>query len=75
MQLFVSGAVGGDMDSFEITRFGYDMVYFTFFELLFGNIISSIILDAFASLRDINESLLADKKGFCYICNIQREDL
>ncbi len=51
------------------------MIYITFFGMLFGNIISGIMLDAFASLREQNDNLVADKKNQCYICNITREDL
>jgi hypothetical protein len=63
------------MSTFEIFRFIYDMIYITFFGMLFGNIISGIMLDAFASLREQNDNLVADKKNQCYICNITREDL
>jgi hypothetical protein len=51
------------------------MIYITFFGLLFGNIVSGIMLDAFASLRTHNEDLLTDKKNTCYICNVARKDL
>jgi hypothetical protein len=51
------------------------MIYITFFGLLFGSIVSGIMIDAFASLRTQNEELLADKKNKCYICNISREEL
>lgn len=54
MQLFVSGVIGEAMSTFEILRFSYDMVYITFFGLLFGNIVSGIMLDAFGSLRTQN---------------------
>ena len=51
-QLYVAGAIGETMDEFEIVRYLYDLVYFTFFEILFGSIVSSLMLDAFASLRE-----------------------
>ncbi len=72
MQLFVSGVIGEAMSEFEIMRFTYDMIYITFFGLLFGNIVSGIMLDAFGSLRTKNEEVLEDKKNKCYICNISR---
>jgi inositol 1,4,5-triphosphate receptor type 1/inositol 1,4,5-triphosphate receptor type 3 len=56
-------------------RFAYDTIYGIFFGILFGNIISGIMLDAFGSLREINTDLLYDKSNFCYICNISRESL
>jgi hypothetical protein len=43
------------MESFEIGRFTYDMIYLTFFGLLFGNIVQGIMLDAFANLRQSND--------------------
>ena len=43
--------------------------------MLFGNIVSGIILDAFAKLREDTEALNNDKSNYCYICNISREKL
>lgn len=63
------------MDKFEIIRFGYDMIYGIFFGLLFGNIVSGLILDAFAKLREDTDSLKGDKENFCFICNISRDKL
>jgi hypothetical protein len=42
------------METFEIGRFTYDMIYGTFFGMLFGNIVQGIMLDAFAGLREKN---------------------
>lgn len=72
MSLYVSGAIGQTMEVFEIGRFTYDMIYITFFGLLFGNIVQGIMLDAFAGLRQKNDQLNDDKKNRCYICNIPR---
>ena len=60
------------MESFEIGRFTYDMIYLTFFGLLFGNIVQGIMLDAFANLRQSNDQLNDDKSNKCYICNMPR---
>lgn len=49
------------------------MIYIIFFGLLFGNIISGLMLDAFASLRETKEALASDKENNCYICNMSRE--
>lgn len=46
------------------------MIYTIFFGLLFGNIVSGIILDAFAKLREDTDGLNEDKSNRCYICNI-----
>lgn len=72
MSLYVSGVIGETMDTFEGARFIYDLIYVTFFSLLFGNIVSGIMLDAFASLREAAELLKNDKLNRCYICDVQR---
>jgi hypothetical protein len=54
MSLYVSGAIGETMEEFEIGRFTYDMIYGTFFGMLFGNIVQGIMLDAFGGLREKN---------------------
>ena len=51
LELYTSGAIGDDMDNFELGRFIFDIVYVVFMELLFQNIIGGIILDAFAGLK------------------------
>lgn len=63
------------MDKFQITRFIYDMIYAIFFGMLFGNIISGFMLDAFDELGSKTQELDNDKSNFCYICNISREKL
>ncbi len=75
LALFVSGAISETMTKFEIVRFVYDMIYITFFSLLFGNIISGFMLDAFGELGEASDNLSNDKENFCYICNISREKL
>ena len=50
--LYISGEIGGSMDEFKFVRFSSDLIYFIFFGLLFGNIISGIMIDTFAELRD-----------------------
>lgn len=51
MALYVSGVINETMDTFEMQRFIYDTIYAIFFGLLFGNIISGIMIDAFSELR------------------------
>lgn len=63
------------MEKFQIVRFAYDMAYTIFFGLLFGNIISGLMIDAFTTLGEQMDELEKDKKNFCYICNISRERL
>ena len=75
LDLYVSGTIVETMDKFEISRFTYDMIYIIFFGLLFGNIVSGIILDAFGELRDKTSSLEDDKSNLCYICNASRDKI
>ena len=56
-------------------RFGYDMVYFIFFDIMFGSIVSGLMLDAFSTLREEQEIRQTDKEDRCYICNVEREIL
>lgn len=51
MDLYVAGVISETTGAFESQRFFYDLIYITFFGLLFGNIVSGIILGAFAVLR------------------------
>jgi inositol 1,4,5-triphosphate receptor type 1/inositol 1,4,5-triphosphate receptor type 3 len=51
------------------------MLYGIFFGILFSNIVSGVMLDAFGALREKNGELIHDKENFCYICNISREAL
>jgi hypothetical protein len=39
------------MEEFQVFRFGFDLLYVIFMDLLFGNIISGIMIDKFADLR------------------------
>jgi hypothetical protein len=55
LALFVSGAIGETMSKFEIVRFTFDLIYAIFFGLLFGNIISTLMLDAFGELDSSND--------------------
>ena len=40
------------MEKWDPIKFLYDTVYFVFFALLFTNIVSGIMIDTFAELRD-----------------------
>lgn len=51
LDLYVSGTIGGSMESFNFMRFVTDLIYYIFFGLLFGNIVSGITIDTFAELR------------------------
>lgn len=55
MDLYVSGNIGGSVEEFKFVRFMTDLIYFIFFGLLFGNIVSGIMIDTFAELRSKRE--------------------
>ena len=50
--LLTSGVIGQSMKVWDPEKFFYDTIYFVFFGLLFTNIISGIMIDTFAELRD-----------------------
>ena len=51
--LTTSGVIGNNMEEWNPTRFMLDTVYYVFFALLFTNIVSGIMIDTFAELRDM----------------------
>jgi hypothetical protein len=67
--VYTSGAIGDDMESFQIFRFLFDMIYVVFMALLFQNLISGIIIEAYMSLTQEDDERETDKKGKCYICS------
>jgi hypothetical protein len=67
--VYTSGAIGDDMESFQIFRFLFDMIYVVFMTLLFQNLISGIIIEAYMSLTQEDDERETDKKGKCYICS------
>jgi len=58
--LYIAGVVG-ESEGFELTRFSYDMISFIFFDIMFGSIVSSLMLDAFGSLREEQDARQEDK--------------
>jgi hypothetical protein len=42
--VYTSGAIEDEMDSFQIFRFLFNMIYVVFMSLLFQNLISGIII-------------------------------
>ena len=41
-------------------------------EMLFQNIVGGIMIDAFTELKDEDYARNEDKKGFCYICGMDK---
>ena len=72
MDLYVSGTIGGSVEEFQFVSFMTDLIYFILFGLLFGNIVSGIMIDTFAGLRSKREEMNDDKKNRCYICGKDR---
>lgn len=72
LDLYVSQTIAGSMQQFQLGRFITDLVYFVFFGLLFGNIVSGIMIDAFSQLRSRRDEMFDDKKNKCYICGKDR---
>lgn len=71
----MSGTIGGSVEELKLTRFMTDLIYFIFFGLLFGNIVSGIMIDTFAELRAKREEMQDDKKNKCYICGRSRGEV
>lgn len=72
LYLYVSGNLEGSMQQFQFVRFITDLVYFIFFGLLFGNVVSGIMVDTFKELRMQRDEMYNDKKNRCYICGKDR---
>jgi inositol 1,4,5-triphosphate receptor type 1/inositol 1,4,5-triphosphate receptor type 3 len=60
------------MSKWDPVKFFLDLVYFVFFALLFTNIVSGIMIDTFAELRDMRQKIEDDMKNNCFICGIDR---
>lgn len=50
--LITSGVIGTSMSKWDPIKFFLDTLHFVFFALLFTNIVSGIMIDTFAELRD-----------------------
>lgn len=50
--LSTSGVIGTSMSNWDPVKFFLDTLYYVFFALLFTNIVSGIMIDTFAELRD-----------------------
>ncbi|KAM3129578.1 hypothetical protein pb186bvf_018329 [Paramecium bursaria] len=73
--LVTSGVIGNSMQQWDLIKFIYDTLYFVFFALLFTNIVSGIMIDTFAELRDERQKIEDDKKNMCFICGLDRATL
>jgi hypothetical protein len=53
----------------------YLFLFFIIFPVLLMSIVTGIILDTFANMRETREKIEADQEGKCFICGMTRGDL
>lgn len=58
-----------------LVRFFYDVTVFLIVNVCFMNMISGIIIDTFAELRDEKNSTEECKRNTCYVCSISRNQV
>ena len=51
----------------------HDASFHIIVNVIMLNILAGIVIDTFALLRNTKNEMQEDKKGKCYICNIERE--
>ena len=73
--LYTSGAINGDMEEFEFIRFLFDTGYVVIIEIMFGEIIGGMLMDSYQGLTEEDNKRHEDKKNFCYICGMKKEDV
>jgi hypothetical protein len=56
------------------SRFVLDITFFIIVIVLILNIVFGIIIDAFAGMRDAEQSILEDLEGVCFICGINKSE-
>lgn len=60
ISLYTSGEIGEKHKEFKFTKFIADLLYIVIMELLFSNIVSGIVIDTFAQLRDQRKTIETD---------------
>jgi hypothetical protein len=73
LDLYISGTINSSSIDFQTSKFILDLVYFIFFGLLFGNIVSGLMTDTFKELRSQQDLITFDEDNTCYVCGINRE--
>lgn len=51
VELYIKEQINSEMESFEVSRFFFDILYVIFMDLLFGNIVGGVLIDTFTELR------------------------
>ncbi|EGR34738.1 hypothetical protein IMG5_002710 [Ichthyophthirius multifiliis] len=72
MTLSLSDVIGSSMSDWDTSTFVYNSLYFVFISVLFMNIVSGIMIDTFAEMRDKRNFIEQDKKNKCFICGLER---
>jgi hypothetical protein len=72
MSLYTSGIVGTKDQDLRLGRYFTDLIYIVIMELLFSNIVSGIMIDTFAQLRDHRKTIENDQQNQCFICGITK---
>lgn len=75
LDLYISGTINSASTEFLVGRFVLDLVYFIFFGLLFGNIVSGLMTDTFKELRSQQDLITFDEDNTCYVCGVNRETI
>lgn len=70
--MLIRQSYSDDNKSLFIVRFFYDVTIFLLVNVCFMNMISGIIIDTFAELRDEKNSTEENKRNMCYVCSISR---
>ncbi|CAM9504605.1 unnamed protein product [Ectocarpus sp. 12 AP-2014] len=63
-----------DEPGHRVRRFLYDVAYWVLVPLLLLNMVSGVILDSFAQLRDEEAALKDELKSRCVVCGISRNE-
>ena len=70
--MLIRQSYSDDNKALFIVRFFYDVTFFLLVNVCFMNMISGIIIDTFAELRDEKNSTEENKRNMCYVCSISR---
>ena len=63
------------MDTFDAMRFFFDTVYSTFMDIMFAEIVSGIMIDAFSELKEKDQERFDDQDNNCYICGTTKPEV
>lgn len=61
-----------DNNELYFVKFAFDCTFHIMVIIVMVNILFGIIIDTFAQLRDLKQSIDLDMRNICFICNIDR---